>query len=247
MTALPANYLARIANFYGSKLEELRFHLENIVDSCDESLKLFKLGQQHNDKTGRPLTFSFSSYANTIQTLKDAAGMLKEGALPWSEITSLRHGSFMKGARNAITHDGNPIISAWADGRYFVPNKIVRLERIKGQDKVVVIEPPTADVRQFCLEFTADFASLLSKTLKEIPDNDCLSMTIFDIREIDEVFQESSFIPEFAKKLVAEQCDRILEALRNTKTLHVEDAVKKADDLTAYCIAKLAETAVAST
>lgn len=238
MTSLPANYLACIANFYGSKLDELRYFLEKIVDACDEALNLFKVGQQDNDRTGAHLAYSFSAYTNTIQTLKDAASLLCEGALPWSQIKALRHGRFMKDARNAITHDGNPIVTAWVDGRYFVPNKIVRLER----DNVVVIDRPVVDVRQFCLEFSADFATLLSETLKKIPEYERLTMSVFDVGQIDEAL-ESDSIPEFAKKLLAEQRERIMEALNNIKVPRIEKAIEKADDLAAYCITELAKSA----
>lgn len=244
MTSLPANRLAHISNFYGSKLDELQFFLEKIVDACDESLRLFRAGQQHTDKTGRLVTFSFSAYTNTIQTLKDAVGLLHDGVLPWSKIKTLRHGSFMYDVRNAMTHDGNPVISGWTDGRYFVPFRIVRLNREK---KVVVIEPPTVDVRQFCLEFTADFSNLLSEALKAIPDDIRHQQAVFDINELDQVFKESSFIPECARQLHVEQREQILEALKNTKAPRIETAVKKADDLAAYCAAKLAETPAPAT
>lgn len=242
MTALPDNHLARIANFFDSKLEELRFHLENIVEICDESRKLFESGKPQVNGVGRLLVYSFSSYTNTIQSLKDTAGVLIPNTLSWEKIKALRHGSFMKDVRNAITHDGNPVISAWADGRYFVPNKIVRLE----YEKVVVIDPPALDVRQFCLEFSADFAKLLSETLKEIPQDDRLSTSILDIKELDEVFRDSSLIPEFAKQLHVEQREKILEDLKNVKTPHIETAIKRADELAAYCAAKLAETAASA-
>ena len=235
MTAPPANHLARIANFFGYKLDELRFHLETIIDHCEESLACFQAGQPKVEGKDRRLVYGFSSFTNTIQTLKDAGGMLAPDALPWSKIKALRHGGFMKDVRNAITHDGNPVISAWADGRYFVPNKIVRFE----YEKVVVIDPPAVDVRQFCLEFTADFARLLSQILKDIPDDERLSMSIFDINEIDVVLRDSAFMPEFAKKILAEQRDEIQKYLQETRVPHIEEAIKKADDLAVLCSAKL--------
>jgi hypothetical protein len=238
------NRLAHIANFYSSKLDELQFFLEKIVDACDESLRWFKAGQENTDDTGRLVTFSFSAYTNTVQTLKDATGLLREEVFPWSKIKTLRHGSFMYDARNAITHDGNPIISGWADGRYFVPFKIVRLNNEK---KVVVIDPPTVDVKQFCLEFTADFADLLSQTLKMIPDDIQHQLAVFNINELDEMFRDSSFIPEFARQLHVEQREQVLEALQSIKAPRIETAIQKADDLAAYCAAKLAETSTSST
>jgi hypothetical protein len=236
MNSLPANHLSHIANFYGAKIGELQFFLEKIVHNCDESLRLFKDGRENNDKSGTHLAYHFSAYTNTIQTLKDAAAMLSEDALPWSQIKALRHGAFITDARNAVTHDGNPIVAAWADGRYFVPNKIVRLER----DKVIVIDRPMVDIRQLCLEFSAEFATLLGETLKKIQEDERLSMSTFDIDQLNEAL-ESELMPSFAKELIAQQRSQIIEALSNVKTRPIEKAIKKAEGLAAYCEAQLAK------
>jgi hypothetical protein len=236
MSTLPANHLARIANFYSAKLKELQYFLGIIVDNCDESLRRANTQDANADQTGGPVTFNFSAFANTVQTLKDMTNTLKPEALTFGKISELRHGSFMYLGRNAMTHDGNPVISSWVDGRYFVPNKILRKDN---RGEIKVIHPPVVDVRQFCLEFSADYINLLIEVLRTIPDDEKLSMSVFDIDELDHFYESNVFVPDFAISMFIEQRAWIEEVLKNQRVPRIENSIELAQEIAAYCKEKL--------
>lgn len=221
-----------VANFVSGKIEELRFHLECIVNACDETLRLFNEQKPTPKEIHRTVVYGFSALANGVQTLKDAMQTAIGNELPWSNIKSLRHGAFMYGARNAVTHDGNPVISAWTDGRYFVPAKICR---IGDRGKLITIPAPTADVRTLCLEFTEDFARLLRQTLLAAHTEPALEGMPFSIEELDNAFGESSVIPDFARKLFLNNRNEIAAQIQTVEHDPVAQAVQHLDDLVAYC------------
>ena len=134
-----------VLNFFKSKVREWGFHLDWLTKCCDRSMSQFLHRQVQSDDDFSHVVYAFSSFSNAIQTLKDAGSALFDEGLPWSDIDQLRHGKFIHLSRNAATHDGNPIISAWADGKFFVPNEIRRLNQ-KGQE--VEILAPTVDARR---------------------------------------------------------------------------------------------------
>lgn len=241
MTTLPKNHIARISNFYSPKLRELKYFLAQIVENCDESLRRANTLEANTDPTGGPVTYIFSAFTNTVQTLKDITEKLKPGTMPWSKISKLRHGTFIYDVRNAMTHDGNPVISAWVDGHYFVPNKIVREDK---HGNIKVIDHPKVNVRQFCLEFTVDFANLIKEVLQQIPDEEKLAVSIFDIDEIDEFSVTNLLIPEFALKMLRDQRSQIEEAIRSIRVPRIENAIKVADELVIYCNENLTGTTV---
>lgn len=221
-----------VANFVSGKVEELRFHLGCVVNACDETLRLFKDQKPTPNEIHRAVVYGFSALANGVQTLKDAIQTATGNALPWSSIESLRHGVFMYGARNAVTHDGNPVISAWADGRYFVPAEICR---IGDRGKLITIPAPTADVRTLCLEFTEDFARLLRQTLLAAHAEPALQGMPFSIEELDNAFGESNVIPDLARELFLNNRDEIAAQIQTVEHDPAAQAVKHLDDLVAYC------------
>lgn len=221
-----------VANFVSGKLEELLFHLQCVVNACDETLRLFNDQKPTPNETQRAVVYGFSALANCVQTLKDAVKTSTGNELPWSSIKSLRHGAFMYEARNAVTHDGNPVISAWADGRYFVP---VNICRIGDKGKLITIPAPTADVRTLCLEFSEDFGRLLRQTLLAAHTEPALEGMPFSIEELDNAFGESSVIPDFARKLFLNNRNEIAAQIQTVEHDPVAQAVQHLDDLVAYC------------
>jgi hypothetical protein len=151
-------------------------------------------------------------------------------------MKKLRHGGFMYDVRNAITHDGNPVIDAWADGLFFVAANIVR---INDKNQIVIIEPPKIDVRQFCLEFSLDFAGLLGETLQQISHEDQFSMSVLSIDEVEAAVRASNVIPPFVKENFLLKRDEIAAIVSNTKISHIADAIKAASDLADYCKVRL--------
>ena len=221
-----------VANHFGSKVKELNYHLISIVDACDESLRMFSDGKPVPKDNSKAVIYGFSSFANVIQTLKDAAKIVTGQQVPWSRIEQLRHGAFMRDVRNAATHDGNPVVSAWVDGRYFVPMKILRLDQ---NGKLIEIPAPHQDIRTLCLEFAADISKLLRETLRDEMNVADLRGSSFSITELDEAFTEFTVMPEFAKQLFAEKRAEIASHLANSQHDPVAQAIGQLDEVLSYC------------
>ncbi|WP_191625326.1 hypothetical protein [Pseudomonas fluorescens] len=232
MQELSERHRRWVANHFGGKVKELHYHLAAIVAASDHSLQLFASGHQVPSANSLALVYGFSTYANVIQTLKDATKTVTGEQLPWSTIKLLRHGSFMKDARNAATHDGNPVVSAWVDGRYFVPGKITRLG---DNGQVIEIPAPAEDVRTLCLEFAEDFCRLLLETLLGMENVAHLEGASFSMAELEEAITESKVMPEFAKELFASNRQEIAASLRDAKHDPVAQAIGHLDEVIRYC------------
>lgn len=221
-----------VANHFGGKVKELHYHLAAIVAASDQSLRLFASGHEVPSANSQAVVYGFSAFANVVQTLKDATKTVTNEQLPWSKIELLRHGSFMRDARNAATHDGNPVVSAWVDGRYFVPAKIARLGD-RGQP--IEIPVPAEDVRTLCLEFAGDFCQLLCVTLLGAESVAHLRGASFSMAELDEAIAESEVMPEFAKQLFASNRQEIATSLCDVKHDPVAQAIGNLDEVIRYC------------
>lgn len=221
-----------VANYISGKIQELHFHLTNIVTACDQSLCRFEQQMPTPEEIHQSVVYGFSALSNVILTLKDAIQTATGETFPWSRIKQLRHGSFMYEARNAATHDGNPVISGWADGRYFIPATI---SRIGEGGRLISISAPTADVRTLCLEFTEDYSRLLRQALLAANNQPALQGTPFNIDELDSAFSDSKFIPDFARQLFLNNRDEIAARLPAAKHDPAAQAVKYIDSLIQYC------------
>ena len=221
-----------VANHFGSKVRELRYHLEVIVVGCDQSLTLFANKQTVPIENNQAVIYGFSAFVNVVQSLKDALKTVSAKQLPWSQIVQLRHGAFIRDARNAATHDGNPVVSAWVDGRYFVPAKIVRLDH-RGQ--VIEIPAPTKDIRTLCLEFAEDFCQLLRETLIGLESVEELKGALFNMAEREEAIVESNVMPEFVKEIFENSRQEIETNLREVKHDPVDQAIGYLAELIKYC------------
>ncbi|WP_458375311.1 hypothetical protein [Pseudomonas pergaminensis] len=221
-----------VANYFAGKVKELRFQLAIVVAGCDQSLHTFKSGGEVSRENDRSVLYSFSAFTNVIQTLKDAVKTVTNEQLDWSKIELLRHGSFMRNVRNAATHDGNPVISGWADGLYFVPAKIIRID---GFGKTIEIAAPTDDVRVICLDFAKDFCHLLRETLVAADSVEHLKGSMFSIEEVEDAFANSAIIPPFAQALFAQDREKIEAALQEVKHDPIADAVRELGEVIQYC------------
>ncbi|GEM_PF-1500082 len=228
-----------VANHFGSKVRELQYHLQTIVAACDQSLALFASGQTVPRENNQAVVYGFSAFANVVQTLKDAVKTVTGQQLPWSKIVQLRHGAFMRDARNAATHDGNPVVSAWVDGRYFVPAKMVRLGD-RGQ--VIEIPAPTKDIRSLSLEFVEDLCQLLRETLTGLESVEQLRGALFNMAELEETIVESNVMPEFVKELFESNRQEIATSLRKVKYDPVDQAIGYLAELIQYCELKQGQT-----
>jgi hypothetical protein len=225
-----------VAHFVSGKIKEMRYYLSVIVAACDQSLRLFSGGQQVPPENNHAVVFGFSAFANTVQTLKDAVYTVTGERLAWSKFKQIRHGTFMRHARNAATHDGNPVISAWVDGRYFASGRIVRLDE---SGKVLEVDAPGEDVRTMCLEFTRDFCGLLRESFSRSVGAPPLAGASFNVRELEEAIAESKVVPDFARQLFASNRDEIARSLAAATHDPVANALSELEGAVCFCDAAL--------
>ncbi|WP_058975878.1 hypothetical protein [Pseudomonas syringae] len=221
-----------VANYFAGKVKELRFQLAIVINGCDQSLNIFTRGGEVSRENNHAILYGFSAFTNVIQTLKDSVRTVTNKQLDWSKIALLRHGSFMHNVRNAATHDGSPVINGWADGRYFIAAKIIRLD---ARNKIIEIPAAIEDVRVICLEFAKDFCHLLRETLLAAENVGHLKESIFDIAEVEEVFANSTLAPDFARELFANTRDVVKNALKEIKHDPIADAIRELDVAIQYC------------
>lgn len=220
-----------VANYFRGKIDEFSYRLEETVSACDISLSCAKAGKNHPEETGKAVTYGFSALSNLVQTLKDSASTFLHPPIPWGSIKSLRHGTFFYLSRNAATHDGNPIISCWMEGCFYIPSDI---RRLNDAERLVVIPAPTEDVRALCLEFSADFMNLLVERLSTMERGPFLLGTSYDINEVA-TFMESRVVPQAAKDLFAQDSERIRTAVQACRFDPIEDSISKLNAVRRRC------------
>ncbi|WP_236225481.1 hypothetical protein [Pseudomonas pseudonitroreducens] len=225
-----------MANFFCGKVKELEFHLKSIVEGCDTSLSDHSALRPHDERNAKSVIYGFSSLSNCIQSMKDSSSAILSTDVTWADIKKCRHGEFFYLSRNAATHDGNPVVSMWADGKFYVPQDIIRFDN---RGDLVVIPAPEDDVRVFCLEFCLDFAvQFKARMTNSDVDADVINGA-FDINEL-KGFMESDKIPQFAKDLFDQNMGSIEASLKEAKFNPAHQAVSALDSLIEYCNAKLA-------
>lgn len=220
-------------NFFKSKIEEFYFYLRKVVECCDQSMLRFKTAQQGTKQTENKIVFAFSAFANTIQTLKDCGSNFLPTKITWSDIAGMRHGEFIWLSRNAATHDGHPIVTAWADGHYFIPADI---HRLGSRGELIKIEAPTVDVSQLCLEFSRDFSDFFAARIQALVPAEGGG---FSIDELEKGFQ-SPLIPEFARRLFENQKSVIAKVIVGMKTDQGKDALGALVQVIEFCDERLA-------
>jgi hypothetical protein len=232
VATLSARHRKWVASAFGDKVQELHFFLEMLVDACDRSLEHFLRGEQIPETNRRTVVFAFSAFANAVLSLKDGAETIvaRPGSLS-RPIRQLEHGDFMLDARNAATHDGHPIVSAWANGRYFVSATIVRL----AHGKLVEIPAPTEDLRTVCLQFTAGLCQLLRTVLADSGAATDLEGPLATVDEVDEALAQSPLIPAFVRQLAERNRDHLDAILRAQTHDPVAGAIAALDAVSVAC------------
>lgn len=212
-----------VANYFYSKVCEYQHYLEQVVGHCDTSLARFNKKLPLVDGEGRLLTYAYGSLNNLVQTLKDGGSVFLPASISWGDIKKLRHGEFFYLSRNAATHDGNPIINAWVDGRYYVGSDI---ERFDGHGKFIKIQRPTEDVRAITLQFSDDFYKLLAARLKLLGNDHLLTQPLIGASEIEQIM-ESQLIPEDVKSVFSANIEEIKEKAGQIKADPIAKALEQ--------------------
>lgn len=223
---------AAVANYMAGKIREFGYQLRLIVEACNRSALEIANGQRHSELNDQEVAYGFSAFGNAMQSLKDGLKTVAGTPITWSQMGALAHGSFMYGARNAMTHDGNPVINAWIDGKYFVASNI---DRFGIDNEPVEIKRPEVDVRTLCLTFAKEFSSLLAGRLEPLLGQIGIARAGVDPEDIEAVAGWDR-IPAEVRSLLAEKKEEILEVIANAPYSDpIEKAMKELDELQAYC------------
>lgn len=83
-------------------------------------------------------------------------------------LREVKHATFIKGCRNAITHDGQQVINMWVEGKYYVADDFSRITT-KGEERITA---PSEDIATICTEFTLELLDLIKC---------CLDGLIYDL------------------------------------------------------------------
>jgi hypothetical protein len=227
------NRRAQFTGFLGHKVRELQYALTQLVDACDQSLASVQSGVDSPDGNSLVVTYHFSSIAAQLQTIKDILPVLLNRKVTWTELSTVRHLPFIQSARNAITHDGNPVINLWVEGRYFVASAFVRQDQ-NGQP--VSVTPPTSDVRTIALEFAQDLALNLIQLLEQLKSDLEVALPIFGQAFFDAGMQHPA-IPAFAKELYASATK---DAAELSDAQRVDKLQAELQTLRSFCATRLA-------
>ena len=190
----------QFAHFLLHKVRELRFRLSELLDVCQTSRRRFSVQDPTASSDCRLVNFHFSAFSSLIQTIKDILPVVAGHEVTWSDLAKVRHMQFMQAVRNAMTHDGNPVINLWSEGRYYVARDILRL----GQDqKPIRIQAPAEDVETLVIRFTAELCVHLRDTVLLNLKNEALKGPLYGVEFFDSAVDHPA-VPEFARRLYAE-------------------------------------------
>lgn len=216
-----------VANYLAGKVREFGYQLRVVVDACEAASNAGR-----NCDNGAIVAYGFSALTNAMQSLKDGVTTIGGAPLTWPMVALLPHGEFMGKARNAATHDGNPIVNCWVDGHYFIAMDIARLD-MRG-DPVEIIRPKE-DIRTICLQFAGGFAALLRDRLRPMLGQYSIGGAPFDRAEFETIISGADIIPAAVKEMVASRIDEIGAAIEKAPPFDpVADAFAELEQLIAY-------------
>lgn len=218
----------QFAHFLAHTVQEVRFRFLEVSDVCQESRRRFVAQQPQAKGEGELINYRFAAFSSLVQTIKEILPIILERNVSWSSLSHIRHLQFMHSIRNAITHDGNPVINLWVDGRYYVACDFVRL----GQNqKPVTVKTPTEDIHTVVLEFTADLCTYLHKVSSFYVGDQSLIGPLYGQDFFANAINHPS-IPEFAQRLYQESDHSDLK-LNPSEPL--SEALEELDLLVALC------------
>ncbi|MHB8149521.1 MAG: hypothetical protein ACYDIB_05120 [Desulfobulbia bacterium] len=227
------NRRAQFAHFLEHKICEYHFLLSEFIIICDRSLENFNTKHEQLEGDGKLINYRFSALASQVQTLKDIVPVLVDKTVAWSDFADVRHTDFMHGARNAMTHDGNPLVNLWVDGKYYVAGPFVRYDTIK--KKTIKVTPPLVDVKTSTLEFTNDLAIKIHKLIESVASEPEIALPVYGIEFFDKAIQHPA-IPQFAKELYVSSDKSAVNEQDHSRVVKIKTEL---DTLLAYCSAGL--------
>lgn len=210
------------------KMHETRFRLSEILNVCQTSRRRFAEKQPPDNDDCRMLNFHFSAFSSLVQTIKDILPTVAGQKVSWTALSNVRHMQFMHAVRNAITHDGNPVINLWVDGRYYIACDFLRLDQ---NQNPVLVQAPTEDIETLVTQLIMDLCTLLRSLASPLLGSQELTGPLYGEEFFDNAINHPA-IPKFAKRLYAE-ADRSSLGERNGDP--VAELLNELDDLICLC------------
>jgi len=218
----------QFAYFLLHKVRETKFRLSELLNVCQASRRRFDAKRPNPEGGSQIVNFHFAAFSSLVQTIKDILPVVSERKVAWSDLSDIRHAQFMREVRNAITHDGNPVINLWADGRYYVACDFVRLNE---KQQPARVRAPVEDIETIVIQFTSDLCSHLRNQVLPLLGQEALAGPMYGLEFFENAINHPA-VPEFARRLYA-------EADRSTLQPEVGDPVAEVlselDALLSYC------------
>jgi hypothetical protein len=218
----------QFAHFLTYKLGELEHWLREVIEICDKSQQLFLGGSKDASGGARQLNYRFAAFASLTQTFKDVLSVVSDTKISWRELDSVRHMFFLQQIRNAITHDGNPVINMWADGRFYIAVDFVRLDNRMQPARIAV---PTTDIGTLSLEFTVDLCRHIKATIEPFTGSEWFAEPLYGAEFYLEAVNHPA-VPNFARDLIPK--DQIWPEFAGPNPLLA--AIEKLDELASYSV-----------
>lgn len=207
------------------------FFLNKIVDDCLDSYRRFL--ENKETISNRGLNYNFAAYANTLQSLKDALESSLKIRITWTDLyLHNEYCEFIKQSRNAMTHDGLPIINMWSDGLFYVPVDIIRLG---ANSKPEIIKVPTENILTVCLKFSDSLMEWLKKLIIDNAVN-FLPCSLHDSLPYLKDFKPKIEMSDELIKLLKSGLGEIDEdELKNHKIDPIKDIYEKINEIQKIC------------
>lgn len=190
----------QFACFLLNKVRETRYRLSELLNVCQSSRRRFVAREPRAEGSGQTVNFHFSAFASIVQTIKDILPVVSDRKVAWSELSDVRHVQFMHAIRNAITHDGNPVINLWIDGRYYVACDFIRFTQNQVPVRVLA---PKEDIETLVIQFTSDLCSHLKSAVYPLLGSSALTGPMYGAEFFDEAIKHSA-VPDFARRAYSE-------------------------------------------
>lgn len=174
------------------------------------------------------INYRFAAFSSLVQTIKDIIPVVLERDVSWSSLSHIRHLQFIQSIRNVITHDGNPVINLWVDGRYYVACDFFRLNQ---KHKPVAVKAPTEDTHTIILEFTDDLCWYLHSVCSHFLGDQSLVGSLYRQEFFTKAINHSA-IPKFAQRLYWESYDL---NCKPTSSEPLSEVLEELDSLVALC------------
>lgn len=194
------------------KLSEYRFFFLKIIQVSNLIFEKNKVQDYPLNKEVDELSYYFSAFMNTVQSIKDSVATATGEEFTWKKLSST-YGSFFRYCRNAITHDGSDLISGMRGGVHYITGPLRRMDNHK---KIVEFDPPKEPVDQLCVNFSLEFLSSLDLFLSEHGEK-IPSPGKEDFIESNDLAKTMEFIPCMSRELISQNYEQIINSFDGHK------------------------------